>query len=57
MRLLNQYDDRLELLKSEVGNLNEIIMLQSEKITKLEELLMIRKLEAKINDKYKYEEL
>lgn len=43
VRLLNQYDERLNL--------------QEQKIKKLEELLMLRKLEAKINDKYKYEEL
>lgn len=57
MRLLNQYDGRLRLAQDEIKNQKEIIRLQEEKIRKLEELLMLRKVEAKLNDKYRYEDL
>lgn len=57
MRMLNQYNDRLQFTMQERDNYKEIMMLQKEKIKKLEELLMLQKMEVKINEKYKYEEL
>lgn len=57
MRMLNQYEDRLEHSKLEIEKQSELLLLQSEKIRKLEELLMLRKLESNIDEKYKYEEL
>lgn len=56
-RMLNQYNDRLQFTIKEKDNYKEIIMLQEEKIKKLEELLMLQKMEVKINEKYKYEKL
>lgn len=64
MRLLNQYDERVNYLQKENDGLKQTYLAQlqmihtlNNKIEKLEELLMLRKLEKKINDKYKYEEL
>lgn len=64
MRLLNQYDERVNYLQKENDGLKQTYLAQlqmihtlNNKIEKLEELLMLGKLEKKINDKYKYEEL
>lgn len=64
MRLLNQYDERVNYLQKENDGLKETYLAQlqmiytlNNKIEKLEELLMLRKLEKKINNKYKCEEL
>lgn len=55
-KMLNQYHDRLQFTIQERDNYKEIMMLQEEKIKRLEELLMLRKMEAKINEKYRYED-
>ena len=64
MRLLNQYDERINYLQKENDGLKQTYLTQQEmictlnkKVKRLEELLMLRKLEKKINEKYKYEEL
>ena len=64
MRMLNQYDDRIDYLQKENNGLKQTYLTQQQmihtlnmKVEKLEELLMLRKLEKKINEEYKYEEL
>ena len=64
MRMLNQYDERVNYLQKENDGLKQTYLAQlqmihtlNNKIEKLEELLMLRKLEKKINNKYKCEEL